>query len=237
MSNLFALVITLILSILWLRINDLAAQHGWISGRLSRKIIHIGTGPLFVLCWLLFSPALSARYLAATVPLLITIQFFLVGIGVLKDEAAVQAMSRTGDRRELLRGPLIYGLMFVVLTIWFWKDSPVGMVALMLLCGGDGLADIVGRRWGRTHSTLEQRQNLGRQPGDAGRRLAAGCPDPEDIHRCQGFPWPLERLRAGRHLDRPCRGSGRIGPDPRDRQPDNYRHRGCARAIIILNST
>ncbi len=117
---------------------------------LSRKIIHIGTGPLFVLCWLLFSPALSARYLAATVPLLITIQFFLVGIGVLKDEAAVQAMSRTGDRREILRGPLIYGLMFVVLTIWFWKDSPVGMVALMLLCGGDGLADIVGRRWGRT---------------------------------------------------------------------------------------
>jgi phytol kinase len=150
MNDFIALAITFILSILWLRINDFAAQRGWISGQLSRKIIHIGTGPLFVLCWLLFSPAPSARYLAAMVPLLITVQFFLVGIGVIKDEAAVQAMSRTGNPREILRGPLIYGLVFVVLTIWFWKDSPVGMLALMLLCGGDGLADIVGRRWGKT---------------------------------------------------------------------------------------
>jgi phytol kinase len=149
MNDFIALAITFILSILWLRINDFAAQRGWISGQLSRKIIHIGTGPLFVLCWLLFSPAPSARYLAAMVPLLITVQFFLVGIGVIKDEAAVQAMSRTGNPREILRGPLIYGLVFVVLTIWFWKDSPVGMLALMLLCGGDGLADIVGRRWGK----------------------------------------------------------------------------------------
>jgi phytol kinase len=147
MNDIIALGITFILSILWLRINDFAAERGWISGRLSRKIIHIGTGPLYVLCWLLFSPAPTARYLAAAVPLLITVQFFLVGVGVIKDEAAVQAMSRTGDPSEILRGPLIYGLVFVVLTIWFWKDSPVGMVALMLLCGGDGLADIVGRRW------------------------------------------------------------------------------------------
>lgn len=149
MNDTIALGLTLILCILWLRIIDFTAQRGWISGQLSRKIIHIGTGPLFVLCWLLFSPAPLARYLAATVPLLITFQFFLVGIGVIKDEAAVQAMSRTGDPREILRGPLIYGLVFVVLTVWFWKDSPVGMVALMLLCGGDGLADIIGRRWGK----------------------------------------------------------------------------------------
>jgi phytol kinase len=156
MNDFIALAITFILSILWLRINDFAAQRGWISGQLSRKIIHIGTGPLFVLCWLLFSPAPSARYLAAMVPLLITVQFFLVGIGVIKDEAAVQAMSRTGNPREILRGPLIYGLVFVVLTIWFWKDSPVGMLALMLLCGGDGLADIVGRRWGKTRLPWNQ---------------------------------------------------------------------------------
>jgi phytol kinase len=148
-NDIIALIITLILCILWLRINDFAAQRGWMSGQLSRKIIHIGTGPFFVLCWLLFSPAPSARYLAAAVPSLITVQFFLVGIGAIKDEPAVQAMSRTGNPREILRGPLIYGLVFVVLTIWFWKDSPIGLVALMLLCGGDGLADVVGRRWGR----------------------------------------------------------------------------------------
>ncbi len=64
----------------------------------------------------------------------------------MKDESAVQAMSRTGDRREILRGPLFYGIVFVLLTIIYWKSSLIGMVALMLMCGGDGLADILGRR-------------------------------------------------------------------------------------------
>ena len=49
----------------------------------------------------------------------------------------------------MLRGPLIYGLVFVVCTVVFWRSDPVGIVALMILCGGDGLADLVGRRWGK----------------------------------------------------------------------------------------
>jgi phytol kinase len=107
----------------------------------------MGTGPIFVLCWLFFPVAPLSRYLAALVPLAITIQFALVGLGLMKDQAAVDAMSRNGDRREILRGPLFYGIVFVILTIIFWYDSPVGIVALMLLCGGDGLADIVGTRF------------------------------------------------------------------------------------------
>jgi phytol kinase len=54
-------------------------------------------------------------------------------------------MSRSGDRREILKGPLFYGIIFVVLTLVYWRNSPIGMVALMLMCGGDGLADVVGR--------------------------------------------------------------------------------------------
>ena len=148
-NNLIALIITFLSALAWLRINDFAAHRGWISSQLSRKIIHIGTGPIFVLCWLLFNDSSSARYLAALVPGLITVQFILVGIGLMKDEAAVKALSRTGDRREILRGPMFYGIIFVILTMLYWKDSPIGMVALMLLCGGDGLADIIGRRFGK----------------------------------------------------------------------------------------
>jgi phytol kinase len=147
-NNFMALIITFVVSLAWLRINDYLAQRGWISSHLSRKIIHIGTGPLFVACWLLFDNAAVSRYLAALVPFVITVQFFLVGTGVIHDEAAVQAMSRSGDRREILRGPLFYGILFVILTIIYWKDSPIGMVALMLMCGGDGLAEIFGRRFG-----------------------------------------------------------------------------------------
>lgn len=146
LSNPFlALVITFLLALIWLRINDFFAHRHWISGPLSRKIIHMGTGPLFVLCWLLFPPVAYSRFLAALVPFAITLQFFLVGTGIIKDQAAVEAMSRSGRREEILRGPLLYGIVFVILTIVFWKYNPIGIVALMLLCGGDGLADVVGK--------------------------------------------------------------------------------------------
>ena len=53
-NNWIAFVITLALALAWLRINDFFAHKGWVSGPVSRKIIHIGTGPIFVLCWLFF---------------------------------------------------------------------------------------------------------------------------------------------------------------------------------------
>ena len=149
-NNWIALALTFVASLIWLRLNDFAAHRGWVSSQVSRKIIHIGTGPIYVLCWLLFTDAPNARFLAMLVPLVITGQFFLVGIGVVKDEAAVQAMSRSGDPKEILRGPLFYGLVFVLVTIFYWKENPIGITALMLMCGGDGLADILGRRWGKT---------------------------------------------------------------------------------------
>ena len=147
-NNWLALIITLLVALSWLRINNFAAQRGITSSDFSRKIIHIGTGPIFVLCWLLFNESFAARYMAALVPVLITGQFILVGTGIIKDESAVQSMSRTGDRREILKGPLIYGLVFIAITIVYWKDNPIGIIALMLMCGGDGLADIIGRRYG-----------------------------------------------------------------------------------------
>jgi len=144
-----AAIITFTAAVGWLRINDFFAHRGWVSGPTSRKIIHTGTGPLFVLCWLLFPDEPISRFLAAIIPLLISIQFFLVGSGIIKDQAAVDAMTRRGDRKEILRGPLLYGVVFVILTIMYWKDSPIGIIALMLLSGGDGLADILGKRFGK----------------------------------------------------------------------------------------
>lgn len=145
-SNIAALGLSFGLALAWLRVNDFAAHRGWITSALSRKVIHIGTGPLFVITWLFFNGSPEARFLAAMIPLAITAQFALVGLSIWRDQAAVAAMSRTGDPREILRGPLFYGIVFVALTLIYWLDSPIGMIALMLLCGGDGLADVVGKR-------------------------------------------------------------------------------------------
>lgn len=147
-QNVAATFVTLVGAIAWLRLWDVIAHRGWVEPVLSRKIIHITTGPLFVLCWPLFSTAPYSRFLAAIVPGLITLQFMAVGFGWLSDPAAVQAMTRSGNPREILRGPLLYGLIFVFGTVIFWRTSPIGILALMVVCGGDGLADVIGRRYG-----------------------------------------------------------------------------------------
>ncbi len=85
MNNYIALVVTFVLSLAFLRIMDLIAHRGWMDSRMSRKVIHIGTGPLFVLCWPLFRDTPDARWLAALVPFSITVQFALIGLGVMKD--------------------------------------------------------------------------------------------------------------------------------------------------------
>jgi phytol kinase len=146
MNAYLATLLTFAIAITFLRLMDSIAHRGWIDSKTSRKLIHIGNGPIFVLCWLMFPDLPISRWLAALVPMLITVQFALVGTGLLKDEAAVKAMSRTGDAREILRGPLFYGIMFVLITVIYWKDSLIGIPALMMMCGGDGIADIVGRR-------------------------------------------------------------------------------------------
>ncbi|MBV6391304.1 MAG: hypothetical protein KPEEDBHJ_00512 [Anaerolineales bacterium] len=147
MNNYIALALTFAIALGFLRLMDFFAHRGWIESKLSRKLIHIGTGPIFVLCWFFFDDAPSARWLAALVPFAITVQFALIGFGVIKDKASVDAMSRAGDPKEILRGPLYYGIMFVALTLIYWKDSPIGIVALMMMCGGDGIADIMGRKF------------------------------------------------------------------------------------------
>jgi phytol kinase len=165
MNNFIALIITMGLALIWLRINDAIAHRGWVSSKTSRKIIHIGTGPIFVLCWLLFDQSYSARFFAAIVPFLITLQFVLVGTGIIKDQAAVDAMSRSGDRKEILKGPLFYGIAFVVLTIVYWKDNPTGLIALMMLCGGDGLAEVLGSRFRSARLFWSKKKTW---PGSAG---------------------------------------------------------------------
>lgn len=58
--------------------------------------------------------------------------------------ASCHAPQRSGRREELLHGPLWYAVAHVAATLLFWRHSPAGVVALSVLCGGDGLAEVVG---------------------------------------------------------------------------------------------
>lgn len=51
-------------------------------------------------------------------------------------------MQRSGRREELLRGPLLYAAVHVAATLIWWRHSPCGVLALAILCAGDGLAEV-----------------------------------------------------------------------------------------------
>ncbi|KAL2613155.1 hypothetical protein R1flu_024847 [Riccia fluitans] len=133
---------------IWVRVFDFFTSRRIFGQKLSRKIVHITSGLLYMLCWPFFSSSPSAPFIAGLVPLANGIRLLAYGTGTLKDEGLVRSMSRSGDPRELLRGPLYYVLVLYTSTVVFWRQSPVGMIALAMMCAGDGIADIMGRKFG-----------------------------------------------------------------------------------------
>ncbi|XP_051121013.1 probable phytol kinase 3, chloroplastic [Andrographis paniculata] len=131
-----------------LKIWEQTAKRGFFDPKLNRKVVHITVGLAFMLCWPLFSSGRHCAYLAALVPGLNILNMLLVGLGVINDDATVKSMSRFGDHRELLKGPLYYASTITVATGIYWRTSPIAIAAVCNLCAGDGMADIVGRRFG-----------------------------------------------------------------------------------------
>lgn len=128
-------------------VESVKALTGFLDRKLTRKIMHLAAGPLFMLTWPFFSADRGARWWAAAVPLAMTLKFALTGLGLLNIMGDVEAMSRSGTPSELLRGPLIYGLVFTAATVLAFRRV-IAAAALMALCAGDGMADVVGRRYG-----------------------------------------------------------------------------------------
>ncbi|KAJ6385457.1 hypothetical protein OIU77_028607 [Salix suchowensis] len=124
------------------------AKHG-LDQKLNRKLVHISIGLVFMLCWPMFSSGNRGALLAAITPGVNIIRMLLIGSGMWKDEATVKSMSRFGDHRELLKGPLYYVLTITGACAVYWRTSPIAIAAICNLCAGDGMADIVGRRFGR----------------------------------------------------------------------------------------
>lgn len=154
--NIVALVLTFIVIQTLVLINGALQKRELLPTYITRKIIHIFAAPLYVICWLLFAGTDGGgRYFAAVVPLAFIGQFAAIGLGLRKDEAFVNSMSRSGNPRELLGGTLHYAIVMLLATILFFDAAeagqavnPAALLILGALAGGDGLADIIGRRFG-----------------------------------------------------------------------------------------
>ncbi|KAD3067522.1 hypothetical protein R6Q59_018416 [Mikania micrantha] len=148
-GNLCALVFSTCLALSLLRVFEETAKRGIFEQKLNRKLVHITIGLAFMLCWPLFSSGRNGAFLAAIVPGVNIVKMLLIGLGILKDEATVKSMSRYGDYREILRGPLYYAATITFSCVMYWRTSPIAIAAICNLCAGDGFADIIGRQFGK----------------------------------------------------------------------------------------
>lgn len=136
-----------ILAYAYVKICTTLAAKGILQPRDSRKIIHTFSAPLFMLIWPLFTPA--GRYFAACVPLVNTLRLYLAGSGDLGESDLANAVSRSGDMKEALGGPFVYVLVILSSVLLFWRDSLIGITAMSTMAAGDGMADLIGRRFGK----------------------------------------------------------------------------------------
>ncbi|XP_077216453.1 putative phytol kinase 2, chloroplastic isoform X2 [Tasmannia lanceolata] len=99
----------------------------------------------------------QAVVLAALAPCINIIRMLLLGLGIVRSDAMVKSISRHGDYRELLKGPLYYACTITMATVFLWRTSPIAITTICNLCAGDGFADVIGRRFGR--QTLPYNKN------------------------------------------------------------------------------
>jgi len=145
------------------------AKDEIIDPKLCRKLIHTVSAPAFIVVLPLFSSAdLETRITASFLPAL---QFIRLGLSGLKKKKAISsdmngtigdidtksdfnladAVSRSGNREEALGGPMIYVTVLFISLLAFFRDSPIGVVAIAQMAVGDGLADIFGRKFGKVN--------------------------------------------------------------------------------------
>ncbi|KAK6933480.1 hypothetical protein RJ641_036374, partial [Dillenia turbinata] len=114
---------------------DYLTQRGFIPQSLSRKLVHISSGLLFLAAWPIFSSSsMEARYFASLVPLVNCLRLVIHGLSLATDEGLIKSVTREGKPE----GPLYYVLILIVSAVAFWRESPVGIVSLAMMCGGDG---------------------------------------------------------------------------------------------------
>ncbi|MFQ5977501.1 MAG: diacylglycerol/polyprenol kinase family protein [Candidatus Heimdallarchaeota archaeon] len=158
----FGLVIMMIYIQGLIIIMEKAVTSGKLSSDLSRKVIHIAAGS-FIWVWLFMDPSDDWSYaFNIAVPLLFFLTFLFKGFTLPADtdDKDVIAMTRTGNPRELLKGPLYFTIVMMIAgTLLF--GSYAGMLMMAIVGWGDGLAPYIGQRWGnRKYKTLGREKSI-----------------------------------------------------------------------------
>eukprot|EP00536_Pseudo-nitzschia_multiseries_P002468 jgi/Psemu1/183659/e_gw1.33.10.1 len=141
--------LTSVLAVIMNRCITLGYERGAYDSKTGRKLTHTLSAPLFMVTWPFFSHAFGARIFAGLVCLTNMYRLYLAGTGDAAESSLANTISRSGDRSEVMGGPFIYVCLFQFFILTFWRNTFPGVVAMTTLAAGDGMADIVGRRFGK----------------------------------------------------------------------------------------
>ncbi len=117
---------------------------------LSRKIVHIGTGPVIPLAWWMNVPA----GLAISFSCLITLSLII--------NKKFKLLPAIEDIQRKSYGTIAYGLSITLLFSLFWPENPAAVSSgVLVMAFGDGFAGLIGRHF-RSNSweILGQRKSI-----------------------------------------------------------------------------
>ncbi|MFE4104671.1 diacylglycerol/polyprenol kinase family protein [Almyronema epifaneia] len=130
------------LVVLWIGLVGIVAASLWqftaASPEMVRKVLHIGAGNVILLAWWFSIPA----WLGILASVLFS------GLTLLSYRIPLIPGLDSVGRKSL--GTFFYAVSFGVLIAWFWPlNLPhYAVIGLLIMTWGDGLAAIVGQRWG-----------------------------------------------------------------------------------------
>jgi phytol kinase len=118
---------------------ELGHRWQWFSPEQSRKIVHIGTGNVIALAWLLQLPAWVGITSAVVAGIITLLSYWL---------PILPGVNSVGRKSY---GTFFYAVSMGLLIAIFWplKRPEYAVLGILVMAWGDGLAAIIGQRWGR----------------------------------------------------------------------------------------
>lgn len=126
---------------------DILVKKKVIPQDISRKIVHIAAGS-WLIFWLFFDDTHWSKYFNIAPALIWAVLLLIKGFTADENDEAVKTMTRTGNRQELLKGPLYFTIVMCIMGTIYYK-SIFALTAMGILGFGDGLAPLFGKRFGK----------------------------------------------------------------------------------------
>ena len=106
---------------------------------ITRKIVHIGAGHVILLAWWLVLPVWMGVAAAAVFSAIALVSYRL---------PILPGINSVGRRSW---GTFFYAVSIGLVMAWCWPQGYpyFGVIGILIMCWGDGLAALVGQRWGR----------------------------------------------------------------------------------------